>query len=82
MSSRRAFRRHQLKEKADFDRRPTKVEEMGNEEGRKKTAKTEGSQGVKKPDKGGLGEPLYQPKDGEPNVEYVCRRIFTDVSGD
>lgn len=36
-----------------------------------KTAKVEGSQGVKKPDKGGLGQPLYQPKDGKANVEYA-----------
>lgn len=44
---------------------------MGKGDSSSKTAKDEGSQGVKKPDKGGLGQPLYQPKDGEANVEYA-----------
>ena len=59
------------------------VEKMGGGEASSKlvkadiSSKTEGSQGVKKPDKGGLGQqPLYQPKDGEEaNVEYACRCI-------
>ena len=37
-----------------------------------KTAKVEGSHSTKKPDKGGLGKPLYEPAEGEANVEYVC----------
>lgn len=71
------------------------VEKMGKNEGSSKpgkadisnnTAKGEGSQGVKKSDKGGLGQPLYQPKDGEANVEYVCHCAssqfiqWTDIS--
>lgn len=58
---------------------------MGKDEGSSKTdissktANGEGSQGVKEPDKSGLGQPLYQPKDGKANVEYACRCILTAV---
>lgn len=47
------------------------------QQGVEKMGKSEGSQGERKPDKGGLGQPLYEPKDGEANVEYACHCILT-----
>ncbi|KAI3392268.1 hypothetical protein diail_5932 [Diaporthe ilicicola] len=51
--------------KGEASSNPTKADVSSN------TAKGEGSPVVKKPDKSGLGKPLYQPKDGEPSVDIV-----------
>lgn len=76
-----------LEKKPSNQHAKQEVENMGKDQGSSKTAKAdiisktakgEGSQGVKEPDKDGL-EQLYQPKDGKANVEYACRCILTAV---
>lgn len=62
-----------------FSRNPPKparaqqeVGKMAKGETSSNTAEGQASQGDKKPDKGGLGQPLYQPNNGQANVEYAC----------